>query len=77
MHDRYNTLASLLFEIEKELRTLQLWAVESLSAEALASEQPFAAQLSLQQLLPDLPAEHPVRTPIFLLLAETALASNH
>ena len=52
MHDRYNTLASLLFEIEKELRTLQLWAVESPSAEALASEQPFAVDtLSFSQWL--------------------------
>jgi uncharacterized protein YqcC (DUF446 family) len=35
-------IAEVLIDIEKELRELQLWDDEMLSAEALASEQPFA-----------------------------------
>ncbi|HEY5672401.1 MAG TPA: hypothetical protein VIR78_01725 [Malonomonas sp.] len=38
--------------------------------------QPFVAQLSLQPLLAELPADDPLRAPIYLLAAETALASN-
>jgi len=40
--DRYNQLASLLFEVERELRQMQLWADESPPAAALLSSEPFS-----------------------------------
>lgn len=42
MNELHITAAEILMDIEKELRELQLWDVEMLSEEALASEQPFA-----------------------------------
>jgi len=51
--------------------------VDYLTALAQAnSGQPFLAQLTLQDILPKLPAEHPLAVPVTLLAAETALASN-
>ena len=45
-------LAEILIDVEKELRELRLWEVESPSAEALASVQPFAVDtLSFSQWL--------------------------
>lgn len=45
-------LAEILMDIEKELRELQLWSDEVPSAEALASQQPFAVDtLSFQEWL--------------------------
>ena len=45
-------LAEILMDIEKELRELQLWSSEMPSAEALASQQPFAVDtLSFQEWL--------------------------
>ena len=41
MDSRLSALADQLLLIERELRLLGLWAVESPSAEALASQQPF------------------------------------
>lgn len=38
-------IASLLMDIEMELRKLNLWAAEMPSAEALASTQPFAVDV--------------------------------
>src|SRR6476646_6059529 len=42
MSDKHISVAEILIDIEKELRELQLWELESPSAEALASTQPFA-----------------------------------
>jgi len=42
MDNIHIAVAELLIDIEKELRNLQLWDNEMISAEALASEQPFA-----------------------------------
>lgn len=42
MNDIYIDIAEILIDIEKELRELQLWDLETLSDEALSSEQPFA-----------------------------------
>lgn len=51
--------------------------VDYLTACAQAgSGQPYVAQLTLQGLLPELPASHPLAVPAYLLAAETALASN-
>lgn len=38
----YLSLASLLIDVESELRQLRLWQAEPMSAQALASTQPFA-----------------------------------
>lgn len=35
-------IAALLMDVEKELRELRLWQAEPISAEALASTEPFA-----------------------------------
>lgn len=52
MLEHYRTLADLLIELEKELRLMQLWEMQSPSAEALASVEPFAVdQLSFNQWL--------------------------
>ena len=45
MSDRYSQLASLLFEVEKELRDMQLWAEQSPPAESLLSTQPFSVDV--------------------------------
>lgn len=42
MNELYVAVAETLMDIEKELRELRLWEAEMLSAEAMASEQPFA-----------------------------------
>lgn len=42
MADRRRELASLLQAVEKELRAMQLWDKQMPSAQALASDQPFA-----------------------------------
>ena len=42
MNKLYAAVAETLMDIEKELRELRLWEAEMLSAEAMASEQPFA-----------------------------------
>lgn len=42
MNNIHITAAEILIDIEKELRELQLWDIEMISEEALASEQPFA-----------------------------------
>lgn len=42
MNNIHISVAEVLIDIEKELRELQLWDDEMISAEALASEQPFA-----------------------------------
>ncbi len=44
-------------------------------AQALTG-QPFLAQLTLQELLKDLPSDHPLAAALYLLAAETALASS-
>lgn len=41
MDARFSALADQLLQVERELRMLGLWAAESPSAEALASQQPF------------------------------------
>ncbi len=52
MVDHYRRLASLLQTVEKELRAMQLWEEQMPSAEALASDQPFALdKLSFNQWL--------------------------
>jgi uncharacterized protein YqcC (DUF446 family) len=49
---RYTLLASLLIDIECELRRANLWSAESPSAEALASVEPFAVDtMDFQQWL--------------------------
>lgn len=45
MNDNHLAVASLLMDIEMELRKLNLWAYEAPSAEALASTQPFAVDV--------------------------------
>lgn len=42
MTDIHIAVAEILMDIEKELSELRLWDAEMISAEALASEQPFA-----------------------------------
>lgn len=42
MTSKHIAIAEILIDIEKELRDLRLWEVESPSEEALASTQPFA-----------------------------------
>ncbi|WP_323815540.1 YqcC family protein [Cellvibrio sp. NN19] len=42
MTDIHIAVAEILMDIEKELRELRLWDADMISAEALASEQPFA-----------------------------------
>lgn len=42
MNNIHVIVAEILMDIEKELRQLQLWDSEMISAESLASEQPFA-----------------------------------
>lgn len=42
MSDIHKTLAESLFDLERELRQLDLWDVEPPSKRALASTQPFA-----------------------------------
>lgn len=42
MNNIHIAVAEILMDIEKELRDLQLWDAEMISAEALASQQPFA-----------------------------------
>jgi len=42
MSDRHSQLASLLFEVERELRQMQLWADQHPPAEALRSSEPFS-----------------------------------
>lgn len=52
MLEHYRTLADLLIELEKELRLMQLWEIQSPAPEALASVEPFAVdQLSFNQWL--------------------------
>ena len=52
MLEHYRTLADLLIELEKELRLMQLWEMQSPAPEALASVEPFAVdQLSFNQWL--------------------------
>ena len=52
MLEYYRTLADLLIELEKELRLMQLWEMQSPAPEALASIEPFAVdQLSFNQWL--------------------------
>jgi uncharacterized protein YqcC (DUF446 family) len=52
MDDAYKQLASLLLAVEQELRAMQLWDQQRPSAEALASNQPFAIdKLSFNQWL--------------------------
>lgn len=49
---RYTLLASLLIDIECELRRSHLWSAEPPSAEALASVEPFCVDtMDLQQWL--------------------------
>lgn len=42
MADTHKALAESLFELERELRALDLWQSEAPSEQALASTQPFA-----------------------------------
>jgi len=42
MENKFIAIASTLIDIEKELRALRLWTLESLPPEAFASTQPFA-----------------------------------
>ena len=50
--DHHRQLASLLQAVEKELRAMQLWEQQMPSAQALASDQPFAIdKLSFNQWL--------------------------
>jgi uncharacterized protein YqcC (DUF446 family) len=42
MTDRFMAVASLLIDIEQELRVMGLWEAEMPSAEALSSIEPFA-----------------------------------
>jgi len=42
MSDRHSQLASLLFEVERELRQMRLWADQHPPAEALRSSEPFS-----------------------------------
>ncbi|WGL17534.1 YqcC family protein [Microbulbifer bruguierae] len=52
MKSIYPDIATLLLELEAELRNLDLWDAESPSAEALASTQPFCVDtLTLPQWL--------------------------
>ena len=52
MVDYYRRLADLLIAVEKELRVMQLWELQSPSPEELASTAPFAVdQLSFNQWL--------------------------
>ena len=52
MTDRHNQLASLLIDIECELRRSQLWSTTEPAAEALASIEPFCVDtLSFQECL--------------------------
>ncbi|HAZ94567.1 MAG TPA: pseudouridine synthase [Porticoccaceae bacterium] len=52
MLEHYRTLADLLVEVEKELRLMQLWEMQSPSPEALSSVEPFAVdQLLFNQWL--------------------------
>ena len=52
MDDQYRRLADLLIAVERELRLMQLWELQSPSPEALASVAPFAVdQLSFSQWL--------------------------
>ena len=50
--DHHRQLASLLLDVEKELRAMQLWDQQIPPAQALASSEPFAIdQLSFNQWL--------------------------
>lgn len=52
MESRFASTASLLIDVEHELRVLGLWETTQPSAEALASDQPFAVDtLSFTQWL--------------------------
>ncbi|MDQ2078436.1 YqcC family protein [Marinimicrobium sp. ABcell2] len=42
MTNRHLVVAEALFELEREMRSLELWESQSPSREALASSQPFA-----------------------------------
>jgi uncharacterized protein YqcC (DUF446 family) len=42
MSDRFMEIASLLIDIEQELRVMGLWETEMPSTEALSSNEPFA-----------------------------------
>jgi uncharacterized protein YqcC (DUF446 family) len=42
MTNRHLVVAEALFELEREMRSLELWENQSPSKEALASNQPFA-----------------------------------
>jgi uncharacterized protein YqcC (DUF446 family) len=45
MSERHSQLANLLFDLEKELRQVQLWAEQSPPPEALLSTEPFSIDL--------------------------------
>ncbi|MDC0003423.1 YqcC family protein [Porticoccaceae bacterium] len=47
MLEHYRTLADLLIEVEKELRLMRLWEMQSPSPEALTSVEPFAVDMLL------------------------------
>lgn len=52
MIDHYRKLADLLIDVERELRVMQLWELQSPSPQALASVEPFAVdKLSFSQWL--------------------------
>jgi uncharacterized protein YqcC (DUF446 family) len=52
MNDRFIAVASLLIDIEQELRVMGLWESEMPSTEALSSTEPFAIdRLSFTQWL--------------------------
>jgi uncharacterized protein YqcC (DUF446 family) len=84
---RYTLLASLLIDIECELRRANLWSVEPPSAEALASVEPFCVDsMDFQQwlqfvLLPRMQMLLEARAPLPLqcdiaTMAETVWAAH-
>jgi uncharacterized protein YqcC (DUF446 family) len=84
---RYIPLASLLIDIECELRRALLWSAEAPSPEALASVEPFCVDtMDLQQwlqfiFLPRMHAMIEARAPLpaqcnITAIAETVWASN-
>ena len=72
----FSAALARLQQLEKE-EDGERQRVEYLTAFAQASSgQPFVAQLTLQGILPDLGADHPLAVPVALLAAETALDSK-
>lgn len=81
-YTRYTLLASLLIDIECELRRANLWSAETPSAEALASVEPFCVDtMDFQDwlqfvFLPRMQAMLAERAPLPLQCNITAMAET-